>query len=83
MPDALDLLKTRRTVGAIMLGDPGPSDEQIRELITVAARVPDHGKLDHFERIGVTGCVFRIPSAPRDHVLPLLDEQAALVAARR
>jgi nitroreductase len=45
MPDALDLLKTRRTVGAIMLGDPGPSDAQIRELITVAARVPDHGKL--------------------------------------
>jgi probable F420-dependent oxidoreductase len=45
--------------------------------------VPDHGKLDHFERIGVTECVFRIPSAPRDDVLPILDEQAALVAARR
>ena len=44
--------------------------------------VPDPGKLDHFERIGVTECVFRLPSAPRDVVLPLLDEQAALVASR-
>ncbi|MGK2949012.1 MAG: LLM class F420-dependent oxidoreductase [Acidimicrobiales bacterium] len=44
--------------------------------------LPDPGKLDHFERIGVTECVFRIPSARRDVVLPLLDEQAALVATR-
>ncbi len=45
--------------------------------------IPDPGKLDHFERIGVTECVFRLPSAPRDEVLPLLDQQAAVVAARR
>jgi probable F420-dependent oxidoreductase len=44
--------------------------------------IPDPGKLDHFERIGVTECVFRLPSAPRDVVLPLLDRQAALVAGR-
>ncbi|MEX2294358.1 MAG: LLM class F420-dependent oxidoreductase [Acidimicrobiales bacterium] len=44
--------------------------------------LPDAGKLDHFERLGVTECVFRIPSAPRDVVLPILDEQAALVASR-
>ena len=44
--------------------------------------IPDPGKLDHFERIGVTECVFRLPSAPRDVVLPLLDQQAALVASR-
>ncbi len=44
--------------------------------------IPDPGKLDHFERIGVTECVFRLPSAPRDVVLPLLDQQAELVAAR-
>jgi probable F420-dependent oxidoreductase len=44
--------------------------------------IPDPGKLDHFERLGVTECVFRIPSWPRDRVLPLLDEQAALVASR-
>jgi probable F420-dependent oxidoreductase len=44
---------------------------------------PDPGKLDHFEKIGVTECVMQLPSAPRDVVLPILDKQAALVAARR
>lgn len=45
--------------------------------------LPDHGKLDWFEKVGVTECVFRLPSAPRDEVLPALDRQAALVAERR
>lgn len=41
---------------------------------------PSPDKLEHFERIGVTECVFRLPSAPADQVLPILDEQAALIA---
>jgi hypothetical protein len=45
--------------------------------------IPDEGKLDHFEKIGVTEVVMRLPSAPRDVVLPMLDKQAALVAGRR
>ncbi|HEY8524846.1 MAG TPA: LLM class F420-dependent oxidoreductase [Acidimicrobiales bacterium] len=45
--------------------------------------IPDHGKLDHFAEIGVTETVFRVPSAPRDEVLPLLDQQAKLVEERR
>lgn len=45
MPDALQLLKTRSSIPANNLGEPGPSDEQINELLTVAMRVPDHGKL--------------------------------------
>ncbi|MBV8957389.1 MAG: LLM class F420-dependent oxidoreductase, partial [Actinobacteria bacterium] len=32
---------------------------------------------------GVTEVVMRLPSAPRDVVLPILDKQAALVAAHR
>jgi len=43
---------------------------------------PDQGKLDHFERVGVTECVFNLPSAPADRILPLLDEYASLVASR-
>ncbi len=43
--DALDLLKTRRSVAAAFLDEPGPDEAQIRDLVTVAARVPDHGKL--------------------------------------
>ncbi len=44
---------------------------------------PDPGKLDYFASLGVTECVFRLPSAPRDVVLPILDEQARLVAQHR
>ena len=45
MPDALDLLRTRRSLKPIELGEPGPSADEIETLLTVASRVPDHGKL--------------------------------------
>lgn len=40
---------------------------------------PSPEKLEHFERIGVTECVFRLPSAPADQVLAVLDEQALII----
>jgi probable F420-dependent oxidoreductase len=46
------------------------------------ATIPDHGKLDHYEGLGVAETVFDLPSAPRDDVLPILDRFAALVAER-
>ena len=45
MPDALELLKTRRSVKPIEMTGPGPSAADIETLLTVAARGPDHGKL--------------------------------------
>lgn len=45
MPDALDLLKTRRSVKPVELAGPGPTADELTTLLTVAARVPDHGKL--------------------------------------
>jgi nitroreductase len=45
MPDALELLKTRRSVKPMELTDPGPSPTEIDTILTVASRVPDHGKL--------------------------------------
>jgi nitroreductase len=45
MPDALKLLTTRRSFKAAELGEPGPSAAEIDTLLTVASRVPDHGKL--------------------------------------
>ena len=45
MPDALDLLLSRRSIPAINLGEPGPTADQIKTLLTIGARVPDHGKL--------------------------------------
>lgn len=42
---ALDLLLKRRSVVANKLGPPGPTAEQLRTILTAAARVPDHKKL--------------------------------------
>ncbi len=41
----LDLLRTRRSVAARMLVPPGPTPDEIDTLLTIATRVPDHGKL--------------------------------------
>jgi len=44
--------------------------------------LPDHSKLDHFASVGVTECVFRVPSGSADEVLPVLDQWSALLADR-
>ena len=36
--------------------------------------LPDRKKLDYYAEIGVTEAVLRLPSAPRDRVLPVLDD---------
>ncbi len=38
-------LETRRSIPAFQMGDPGPSTEEIMEMLKLASRVPDHGKL--------------------------------------
>ncbi len=45
MPAALHLLKTRRSVKPMELVGPAPSAAEIETLLTIASRVPDHGKL--------------------------------------
>src|SRR5436305_1071204 len=45
MPDALELLTTRRSFRAAELVGPPPSAAEIETLLTIASRVPDHGKL--------------------------------------
>jgi nitroreductase len=45
MTDARELLKTRRSISAQFLAEPAPNDDQLAEILTVASRVPDHGKL--------------------------------------
>ncbi|PLW78710.1 nitroreductase family protein [Cohaesibacter celericrescens] len=46
MSDILDYLLTRRSVQAAFLQAPGPSEDQIKQMLTAAARVPDHKKLE-------------------------------------
>jgi nitroreductase len=45
MSDALKLLTTRRSFKPVELSGPAPSSAEIDTLLTVASRVPDHGKL--------------------------------------
>ena len=45
MTDTLSLLKLRRSVPPQFLSAPGPQGAQLDELLAIAARVPDHGKL--------------------------------------
>jgi len=40
---------------------------------------PDPAKLEYYEKMGVTETVLRLPSAPRDRVLPVLDDYARYV----
>lgn len=41
----LSFLKTRRSVKPRDLVDPGPTPSEITEMLEIAARIPDHGKL--------------------------------------
>lgn len=41
--------------------------------------LPDPAKLDYYASLGVTEAVLRLPSAPRDAVLPVLDDYARYV----
>ncbi len=40
-----DYLSKRRTIPAAQLGAPGPDSAALHAMLTIAARVPDHGKL--------------------------------------
>ena len=45
LSSTLDLLKTRRSGRPRDLGDPGPSAEELEQILAIAMRTPDHGKL--------------------------------------
>jgi nitroreductase len=46
MNDALaQYLRTRRSIPAAKLAEPAPDPETLEAMLTIAARVPDHGKL--------------------------------------
>ncbi len=45
MPDAVELLSTRSSFNAAALAAPGPSPAEVDKILTIACRVPDHGKL--------------------------------------
>ena len=42
----LDLLANRRSAYAPEMGEPGPTEAELRQLLQIALRAPDHGKLE-------------------------------------
>jgi nitroreductase len=55
MNEVLELLRTRRSVAPHLLGGPGPTPDELDLLLTVAARVPDHGRLTPWRFIVLEG----------------------------
>jgi nitroreductase len=51
----LDVLNQRRSVPSRQLGEPGPTDAELRDLLTAAIRVPDHGKLTPWRLVLIRG----------------------------
>ncbi len=81
MPDTIDFLRTRRSVKPREMSGPGPSPAEIETILTIGARVPDHGKLAPWRfivfegdgRVRAGDVIARIfarknPSAPQDEV---------------
>lgn len=53
--DALAMLAKRRSTKVIHLTTPGPSSAEIDALLTLASRVPDHGKLGPWRFVVIEG----------------------------
>lgn len=55
MNECLSRLLQRRSVPPRWLGEPGPSDQEVENLLKIASRVPDHGKLVPWRFILIQG----------------------------
>jgi nitroreductase len=54
-PDAMEFLLTRRSRPPKLLSAPGPDRAAIERLLTAATRIPDHGKLEPWRFVVLSG----------------------------
>jgi nitroreductase len=54
-PETLELLALRRSTPAAALGDPGPDENDLNDLLRLAFRVPDHRKLGPWRALTIRG----------------------------
>jgi nitroreductase len=80
----LSFLETRRSGKPRELVGPGPSAEEMQRILTIAARVPDHGKLHPWRFVTVSddqrdvlGAIFRQALADEDDCAPIAKHEAA------
>lgn len=50
-----DYLLSRRSVGIAFLRDPGPTPEELEQILTIGTRVPDHGKITPWRLVIIEG----------------------------
>jgi len=74
----LEFLAKRRSASAMTLTAPGPDDAQLADLLRLAARVPDHGKLSPWRFIILRGPA---KDAFAEKITALADSQANPVKA--
>jgi len=55
MNDTVALLQQRRSVAPHLLREPGPGPGEIETLLTIASRVPDHGRLAPWRFVVIEG----------------------------
>lgn len=55
MNETISLLRTRRSVPAGQLQEPGPSAAELETILSIASRVPDHGKLAPWRFVLIEG----------------------------
>lgn len=53
--DLKTYLSARRTIPSVHLSEPGPDDDQLHEILTLASRAPDHGKLTRWRFVKIEG----------------------------
>lgn len=79
MNDTIALLKRRRSAPPAVMTGPGPTAEELETILTVASRVPDHGKLAPWRFIvfegGARKRVGRVAEMIRLEDNPGLDEK--------
>ena len=54
-PETLAFLARRRSASAMNLAAPAPGDDELSTILTLAARVPDHGKLNPWRFVVLRG----------------------------
>ncbi len=72
--ETLSLLAHRRSSSAQTLVAPGPSPAQLNELLRLAARAPDHGKLNPWRFVIIEGAA---KASLVEHLVPLAAKQPA------
>ena len=78
-PEVVAFLARRRSASAMSLTAPGPDDAQLADLLRLAVRVPDHGKLSPWRFVILKGAA---KDAFAERIGVLADDQANPVKAK-